>query len=77
MYWKRRPFKIALNLSLCTLSYHLSLSVERGLVLMQPHHNTHLQLSSLFTLLSINLNSSVGFSLYYASGNIDLFFILL
>lgn len=76
VYLKSRPFKIALNLSLCTLSYHLSLSVECGLDLMQPHHNTRLQLSSLFTLLSINLNSLVCFSLYYVSGNIDLFFYL-
>lgn len=28
-----------------------------------------------FTLLSINLNSLVCFSLYYASANIDLFFL--
>lgn len=75
MYLKSRPFKIALNLSLCTLSYHLSLSVERGLDLMQPHHNTGLQLSCLFNLLSINLNSSVSFSRYYASGNVNFFFL--
>lgn len=74
VYLKSRPFKTALNLSLCTLSYHLSLSVEHGLDLMQPHHNTHLQLPSLFTLLGINLNSLVCFSLHYVSGNIDLFF---
>lgn len=45
---KSRPFKIAVNLSLHTLSCHLSLSVERGLDLMQPHHNTGLQLSLVF-----------------------------
>lgn len=57
---EKQAFKIALNLSLYTLSYHLSLS-ERGLGLIQPHHNTRLQFSSLFTLLSINLTSSVCF----------------
>lgn len=61
LFWKTGPFEIALNLSLCALSCHLSLSHEHGLDLIRLHHDTHLQFSSLFTLLTVYLNSSVWF----------------